>query len=103
MRFGEALELMKAGRCLARSGWNGRKMWVTYTAGSVVPLRSITKGTALAKLCTFNHQLDPDKFGGQVTINGHFDMRAADGSLVVGWLASQTDMAAEDWEVVDLD
>lgn len=27
-------------------------------------------------------------------------MKAADGSLVIGWLASQTDMLAEDWEVV---
>ena len=27
-------------------------------------------------------------------------MKAADGSYVVGWLASQTDMLAEDWEIV---
>jgi len=28
-------------------------------------------------------------------------MKAADGSLVIGWLASQTDMLAEDWIVVE--
>ena len=27
-------------------------------------------------------------------------MKAADGTYVVGWLASQTDMLAEDWEIV---
>lgn len=27
-------------------------------------------------------------------------MRAADGSMVIGWLASQTDMLAEDWMIV---
>lgn len=30
----------------------------------------------------------------------HIDMRAADGSMVIGWLASQTDMLADDWLVV---
>ena len=30
----------------------------------------------------------------------HIDMRAADGSMVIGWLASQTDMLAEDWMVL---
>jgi hypothetical protein len=28
-------------------------------------------------------------------------MRAADGSLVIGWLASQTDMMAVDWSIID--
>jgi hypothetical protein len=28
-------------------------------------------------------------------------MKAADGSIVIGWLASQTDMLAEDWVVVE--
>ena len=33
-------------------------------------------------------------------IKSHIDMKAADGTIVVGWLASQTDMLAEDWHVV---
>jgi hypothetical protein len=28
-------------------------------------------------------------------------MKAADGSIVNGWLASQTDMLADDWVLVD--
>ena len=28
-------------------------------------------------------------------------MKAADGSVVNGWLASQTDMLADDWELVN--
>ena len=28
-------------------------------------------------------------------------MKAADETYVVGWLASQTDMLAEDWEIVN--
>jgi hypothetical protein len=36
----------------------------------------------------------------KVKICPHIDMKAADGSYVVGWLASQTDMLAEDWDIV---
>ena len=32
--------------------------------------------------------------------NLRIEMRAADGTMVVGWLASQTDMLADDWQVV---
>lgn len=35
-----------------------------------------------------------------VRINAHIDMKAADGSIVVGWLASQTDVQADDWYIV---
>lgn len=36
-----------------------------------------------------------------VTINPHIDMKAADGAYVTGWFASQTDMLADDWYVVE--
>lgn len=31
--------------------------------------------------------------------SSHIDMFAADGTIVVGWLASQTDMLANDWGI----
>jgi hypothetical protein len=36
-----------------------------------------------------------------IRIAPHIDMRAADGTLVIGWNASQADMLSEDW--LDLD
>lgn len=36
-----------------------------------------------------------------IVVGSHIDMRAADGSLVIGWLASQTDMLATDWQIVE--
>jgi hypothetical protein len=35
-----------------------------------------------------------------VKINPHIDMKASDGSIVIGWLASQTDMLSDDWFIV---
>jgi hypothetical protein len=40
-------------------------------------------------------------FEAPVTINSHIDMKAADGSMVVGWLASQTDVLANDWMIAE--
>lgn len=31
----------------------------------------------------------------------YITMKTADGSILMGWLASQTDMLSEDWMVVD--
>ena len=37
----------------------------------------------------------------EVEICSHIDMKSADNKIVIGWLASQTDMLAEDWEIVE--
>ena len=37
----------------------------------------------------------------EINITSHIDMKAADGSMVVGWLASQTDMLSEDWVIIE--
>ena len=38
--------------------------------------------------------------GTEINYHAHIDMRTADGTIVP-WLASQTDMLAEDWVIVD--
>jgi len=94
MRFGEAIELLKDGKRVRRSGWNGKGMWLALTPATQVRVDGGTFRGAAAKLV--EHE-SPDL----VLIGGHIDMRAADGTLVIGWLASQADMLSEDWELVD--
>ena len=36
----------------------------------------------------------------EVVFTGYLCMKAADESIVNGWLASQTDMLAEDWSII---
>lgn len=93
MDFGEAIRAMKAGQKVARKGWNGKSMWVAYTPGSSFPAEHAKGGHAAY------YRANEVGFGGEVKLLPHIDMRSADGSMVVGWLASQTDMLAEDWEV----
>ncbi len=87
MDFGKALTALKEGKRVARDGWNGKGMFIFLVNGSnfVVnrePLLSIMGE------------------GAQVTYRPHIDMKDAEGK-VVPWLASQTDMLAEDWTIVD--
>lgn len=96
MDFGQALNELKKGEKVARAGWNGKGMFIYLVKGVQVPYENLRNEAASA--------LRADKEsnrGKKATINSHIDMKAADGSIVVGWLASQTDMLAEDWEVVN--
>ncbi len=107
MNFGEAIEAAKAGKCIQREAWKGwappRGVWVGLTPGSVIrgrlesypPKFAPGQLTGVAKMYA-----DAEATGGEIVIGGHFDMRAADGTLEIGWRPSQADMLADDWSVV---
>ena len=88
MHFGEALEALKKGYKVARAGWNGKGMWLILVPGtkSVRPVA----GTPYSRA----------GITAEVDIEPHIDMFTAQGNMQPGWLASQTDMLAEDWQVV---
>lgn len=88
MSFGHALRALKAGHLVARAGWNGKGMWLVLVPGSDVTTR---EGTPYGKALCANYD---------VTINPHIDMHTATGEMQPGWLASQTDMLADDWMIV---
>lgn len=82
--FGTALRLLKDGKCVARSGWNGKNMYLFLgRVRDFEGLPAVMGGWA-----------DPD------TTRECIFMVDAQGMLVPGWLASQTDMLAEDWVMV---
>lgn len=87
LTFGDAIHLLKQGKKLARSGWNGKGMFVFLVPGS-----------------TFNVNRLPllgiYQEGTEINYHAHIDMRTATGEIVP-WLASQTDMLAEDWTVIE--
>ncbi len=86
MSFGMATEAAKIlGLKVERLGWNGKGMFVYFVPENVYPAV-----TDVAKA----------EFGGNVPYGAYFAMKTAQGN-VVPWLASQTDMAADDWRIVD--
>jgi hypothetical protein len=90
--FGEAIRLLKSGEKVARKGWNGKGMYLSIQVGSVIPKENARGGVAK---CIAEEGKE------EITILPHIDMRSAQGECVVGWLASQTDMLAEDWVIVE--
>jgi hypothetical protein len=88
MNFGEAIAHLKGGKRVAREGWNGKGMFLIYVPGTIDA--KLNEGTPYQMALQSNI----------VTINPHIDMYTAAGEFQPGWLASQTDMLAEDWTVV---
>ena len=99
--FGVAIAQLKRGYRVARKGWNGKNMWIALTQSLVFDARYEKHGHA-AKLLSDEFQADLPHDGTEnvIKILPHIDMRTTDGSMVVGWLASQTDMLANDWYIV---
>lgn len=96
MNFGKAIEALKDGKKVARSGWNGKGMFLYMTAGSVVSLDKMKPEAA-----NYIRSFCEDKGMDEIEICPHIDMKTADNKLVIGWLASQTDMLSEDWMIVE--
>ena len=92
MNFGQAIEVLKNGGKVARQGWNGKGMFLYLVKGFELDSNNL-RNEAREKLFKDSNE--------KILINSHIDMKAADGSIVIGWLASQTDMLSEDWVVIE--
>lgn len=87
MNFGQAIEALKAGRKVAREGWNGKGMFLFLVPGSRF---TVNRPPLLG--------IYPE--GTEIDYHAHVDMKTAQG-YVVPWLCSQADMLAEDWTIVE--
>lgn len=97
MNFGAAIEYLKSGGGrIGRKGWNGKGMFVFLQKGSRPPIVSDFPLLNGVKKCLFDLG---DR--GTSTRMPALCLRAADTSIVTGWTASQTDILAEDWEIVE--
>lgn len=74
MTFGDAIVMLKAGERVQRAGWNGKGMWLYRVNGN----------SNFSEL-TYEHL-------------PFIAMKTVD-NKTVPWLASQTDMLAEDWRI----
>ena len=95
MRFGEALTHVRNGKRIARLGWNGKGMYVYLTEGRSIPTDEWVAGMPSQELT------EVEKEKGYVNILPHLDMKTAQDTRIIGWSATQTDMLAFDWYVVD--
>jgi len=107
MNFGQAVEAAKNGKLIQRSGWNGKGMFVFMRPGDsiqtgVIPnIKSLPQAVKDWIESNINDKHNPGESGlTPVVFTPYLCMKAADNTIVNGWLASQTDILAEDWEEV---
>lgn len=92
LTFGLVIEALKAGKRVARLGWNGKGMWLALT----LSIHDIPRKGTVQPV----YRLTLDDEGVGATALPWIGMKTADNKFVP-WLASQTDMLAEDWCVVE--
>ena len=84
MNFGTAIEAAKAGKRIARKGWNGKNQYVELA-------KEIWYKNCADEIVNADHKAIGNKALAFVGTSG----------VQMGWLASQADMLAEDWYIVE--
>lgn len=95
--FGWALNQLRSGLKVRRAGWNGKGMWIVYMPELRLPPNSAQEPGAKVNDRTAKH------IGKDTPLNSrpYIAMWTAQGEWQPGWLASQADMLAMDWEVAE--
>lgn len=84
MNFGKALKSLKEGKRVARKGWNGKNQYIELAT-------NISYRNANEEIINTEHEAIGNKAIAFIGTSG----------VQIGWLASQADMLAEDWEVAE--
>jgi hypothetical protein len=89
LNFGDALEILKAGGKVTRKNWNGAGMWVALSPGFELRADRI-----------YSDPIAEFVGSGRGVFRAYLMMKTVDDEFVP-WVASQTDLLAEDWEEVE--
>lgn len=84
MDFGSAIKLLKEGKRVQRNGWNGKNQYIELAT-------NISYKNADDEIINAEHQAIGNRAIAFVGTSG----------VQLGWLASQADMLAEDWKIVE--
>lgn len=83
MNFGSAIEAVKAGKKASRAGWNGKRQYIELAT-------CVSYKNAAGEVVNVNHDALSNNAIAFVGTSG----------VQLGWLASQADMLAEDWQIL---
>lgn len=84
MDFGKAIQLLKEGKRIQRKGWNGKNQYIELAT-------NISYKNANGELVNVEHNAIGNRTIAFIGTSG----------VQLGWLASQADMLAEDWKIVE--
>jgi len=112
LSFGAALEVAKAGGRIARQGWNSKGMFVFMRPAHELHISVVVEAEkSLPQSVKDYYAQDvtdekgvrnyPADKNDTVKFTAYLCMKAADGTIVNGWIASQTDMLSNDWTILE--
>lgn len=84
MDFGKIIEAIKQGKRAKRTGWNGKEQYIELA-------KNISYVNAKGEIINAEHNAIGNNAIAFVGTSG----------VQLGWLASQADMLADDWEIID--
>ncbi|CAJ1179646.1 hypothetical protein CPR19088_GLDEOEPO_01355 [Companilactobacillus paralimentarius] len=102
MKFGKAIELMKQGYKLKRENWNGKNQFVF-----LVTSKNLFRAFTCKLSCEDDEEVDKDMacqllmHVRDVDFSDVLAIKTTSNQVQLGWLASQTDMLSDDWEIVE--
>lgn len=84
LSFGQAIDAMKSGHKCCRTGWNGKHQYIELA-------KDISYKNSRGEVINAEH----------AAIGNHAIAFVGTSGVQLGWLASQADMLADDWQIVD--
>lgn len=91
MDIGAAVAALKRGERVTRDGWNGRNMWLSLTPSRVVRTEQFWSPR--------NQEYAKTQGDECAIVREYVTMKTVNGEIVP-WVCSQTDLLADDWEIV---
>lgn len=111
--FGTAIEALKQGKMVSRLGWNGKNMFIFMRPAGEIHIHTLVHilDTIPKSVKDFYRKDIIDDNGQEipreelpdndtVKFTAYLCMKASNGTIVNGWLASQTDILSEDWIIL---
>ena len=92
MNFGQAIEALKEGKKVSRTGWNGKNMYLWLKPATTIK-SDWCKDPMLKEIVDMN--------GGETEALGTICMKTADNKILTGWLGNQIDVLSEDWVIIE--
>ena len=96
LNFGQAIAALKEGKKVARAGWNGKGMFIFMQIPSEINEEIVPNMQSLP-------QSVKDEFairGGNIRYKNQIAIVYPD-NTIYGWVASPSDVLAEDWDIVE--
>ena len=103
MNFGQAIEALKEGKKVQRTGWNGKGLFVFMQVPSTINREIVPKMQSLPQSVKDeferrfndpNEQIDAIYYDNQLAL-------VNPSNLITGWTASVSDSLANDWVILD--